>query len=152
VNSEVQQSGKHVLLVDDNPNDLELALAALSGEDTAARIVTAQGGPAALAYLHAHSGADAQQASLVLLDLKMPQMDGLAVLEAIRADAQLRDIPVVMLTTSREHSDIQACYQRGADDYVVKPMDFEAFGETLRSTLSAWIGRPHRPASRPSGL
>ena len=131
---------KHILLVDDNPNDLELALVALQQEAGGPQVTVAQGGPEALAYLNSHREEQAGRPDLVLLDLKMPQMDGLEVLEAIRGDAGLRGIPVVMLTTSRSEADIQACKRRGASGYVVKPLDFAAFTETLRATLAFWTG------------
>jgi CheY-like chemotaxis protein len=130
---------RHVLLVDDNPNDLELALEVLGGGLNAPQVVTAQGGPEALAYLETHRG-KCDRPSLVLLDLNMPKLDGLGVLDAIRADAALHDIPVVMLTTSREQSDIQACYKRGANGYLVKPPDLSVFADTLKATLVFWLG------------
>ncbi|WP_407540014.1 response regulator [Deinococcus radiomollis] len=131
---------RHVLLVDDNPNDLELALEVLGQGHTDAQVVTAQGGPEAMAYLETHRD-QCERPSLVLLDLNMPQLDGLGVLDAIRADAALHDIPVVMLTTSREQSDIQACYKRGANGYLVKPPDLAVFAETLKATLAFWLGQ-----------
>ncbi|MGY2895821.1 response regulator [Deinococcus sp. UYEF24] len=131
---------RHVLLVDDNPNDLELALEVLGQGQDRTQVVTAQGGPEAMAYLETHRG-QCERPSLVLLDLNMPQLDGLGVLDAIRADAALHDIPVVMLTTSREPSDIQACYKRGANGYLVKPPDLSVFAETLKATLAFWLGQ-----------
>ncbi|MFC4454971.1 response regulator [Deinococcus sonorensis] len=139
---------KQVLLVDDNLNDLELALEALGEAEAAPCVTVAQGGVQALAYLHAQRQQSAEPLSLVLLDLKMPQMDGLAVLEAIRQDETLQDIPVVMLTTSRDVSDIRACYRRGANGYVVKPLDFTSFTETLRDTLAFWLGKNEIPGPR----
>ncbi len=131
---------RHVLLVDDNLNDLELALEVMSQDSQGGpQVVTAQGGPEAMAYLSAHRGR-CERPSLVLLDLNMPQLDGLGVLDAIRADAELHDIPVVMLTTSGEQADIQACYQRGANGYLIKPPDLSAFAETLKATMTFWLG------------
>lgn len=138
---EVQK--QRVLLVDDNPNDLELALEVMHQGHPEAQggpqVVTAQGGPEALAYLSAHRDR-CERPSLVLLDLNMPQLGGLDVLDAIRADAELHDIPVVMLSTSDEQADIQACYKRGANGYLVKPPDLLVFAETLKATLSFWLG------------
>ena len=131
---------RHVLLVDDNPNDLELALEVLGRGDDRMQVITAQGGPEAMAYLATHRE-QCERPSLVLLDLNMPQLDGLGVLDAIRADAALHDIPVVMLTTSREPSDIQACYKRGANGYLVKPPDLSVFAETLKATMAFWLGQ-----------
>ncbi len=131
---------RHVLLVDDNPNDLELALEVMSqGEQDGPQVVTAQGGLEAMAYLTAHRGRS-ERPSLVLLDLNMPQLGGMDVLDAIRADAELHDIPVVMLTTSGEQADIQACYQRGANGYLIKPPDLSVFAETLKATMTFWLG------------
>ena len=131
---------RHVLLVDDNPNDLELALEVISqSEQDGPQVVTAQGGPEAIAYLTAHRGRS-ERPSLVLLDMNMPQLGGLDVLDAIRADAELHDIPVVMLTTSGEQADIQACYQRGANGYLVKPPNLSVFAETLNATMTFWLG------------
>lgn len=130
---------RHVLLVDDNPHDLELALEVLGRDQNGLQVVTAQGGPEALAYLETHRG-KCERPSLVLLDLNMPKLDGLGVLDAIRADESLYDIPVVMLTTSGDQADIQACYRRGANGYLVKPPDLSVFGDTLKATLTFWLG------------
>ncbi|WP_425145497.1 response regulator [Deinococcus sp.] len=140
------QIERHLLLVDDNPNDLELALEALRGSSPGAQVVTAQGGSAALAYLEAHTQGESRP-SLILLDLKMPQVDGLSVLDAIRGNSALHDIPVVILTTSREESDIRACYKHGANGYLVKPLDFASFASTLRATLGFWLGLNQTPGT-----
>lgn len=125
---------RHILLVDDNPNDVELALTALS-EVEAQQVTVAHSGQEALNLLQAPS----QPApDLILLDLKMPHMDGLAVLDAVRADRRLREIPVVMLTTSGEEGDIKACYEHGATAYVVKPLDFTQFRDALNTILRFW--------------
>ncbi|RJF73264.1 response regulator [Deinococcus cavernae] len=125
---------RHILLVDDNPNDVELALTALS-EVEAQQVTVAHSGQEALNILQAPS----QPApDLILLDLKMPHMDGLAVLDAVRADRRLREIPVVMLTTSGEEGDIKACYEHGATAYVVKPLDFTQFRDALNTILRFW--------------
>ncbi|ULH16807.1 response regulator [Deinococcus sp. KNUC1210] len=131
-------------MVDDNLHDLELALEALHDVPTPARVVTALGGSEALAYLNTHTQGD-QRPSLVLLDLKMPQLDGLEVLDAIRSTATLHDIPVVILTTSRDEADIRACYKRGANGYVVKPLEFASFATTLRATMTFWLGLNQTP-------
>jgi CheY-like chemotaxis protein len=130
------QHGKRILVVDDNPNDLELAQLAFEQGAYDHQLLTAQGGREALAALRRE--AQDGKVSLVLLDLKMPQMDGLAVLDAIKQDKTLQQIPVVMLSTSRERGDISECYRRGANAYVVKPLDFSHFVETVRTTLTFW--------------
>lgn len=131
-----------ILLIDDNPNDVELALTALENCNAAERVTVAPGGPQAVALLRGM----ARLPSLVLLDLKMPQMDGLDVLDAIRADRRTHNLPVVMLTTSGEESDVQASYAHGANAYVVKPMDFSEFCETLRVIAAFWAGLNRRPS------
>lgn len=147
----------HILLVDDNPNDIELALVAL--ESGAARETGELGGHAAPQKLPqvtvAGSGVEALETlhrmpapDLVLLDLNMPHMDGLAVLDAIRSQGRWRDLPVVMLTTSGEPDDIERCYQHGATAYVVKPLDFEQFLQTMQTVRDFWmnLNRAPRPA------
>jgi CheY-like chemotaxis protein len=124
-----------ILLVDDNANDLELALIAFEKSGRAPEVVVARSGQEALALL---SRPSEPVPDVVLLDLNMPHMDGLAVLDAIRAQPELSDLPVVILSTSREERDIRACYQRGASAYVVKPVEFEQFLTTLSATSEFW--------------
>ncbi|PTA68399.1 response regulator [Deinococcus arcticus] len=128
---------RRILLVDDNHNDLELALTALDEAPGRPEVLVASSGAAALSVLR-----EAREAGtlpdVVLLDLKMPQMDGLAVLDAIRAEPGLQGLPVVMLTTSGEGRDIRACYAHGASGYVVKPLDFTQFREALRTIQAFW--------------
>ena len=128
---------RRILLVDDNPNDVELALTALNDAELK-QITVAHSGQEALDILKASTQATPD---LILLDLKMPHMDGLAVLDAVRADERLSEIPVVMLTTSGEEGDIKACYEHGATAYVVKPLDFTQFREALHTTLHFWTAR-----------
>lgn len=139
---------RHILLVDDNPNDLELALNVLAPDDRGAEPATeeisvAGSGKEALERLRDPATA---RPDLILLDLKMPHMDGLAVLDAIRAEEGLRDIPVVMLSTSGEERDIQASYAHGATAYVVKPLDFGQFREAMNVIRAFWmtLNRPSR--------
>lgn len=138
---------RRILLVDDNPNDVELALTALNdlqdGPQQEQRITVAHSGKEALDWL---TRPRAKVPDLILLDLKMPQMDGLAVLDAIRAKEYLRDVPVVMLTTSGEERDIRACYDHGASAYVVKPLDFSQFRAAMSTIRAFWMGlnRPPR--------
>lgn len=133
---EVRVQGKRILVVDDNLNDLELAQVAFDQGEFGHELLMAQGGREALAALRGETSGT--PVSLILLDLKMPHMDGLAVLDAIKKDEALRRIPVVMLSTSRERGDISECYRRGANAYVVKPLDFSHFVETVRTTLTFW--------------
>ena len=132
---------KRILLVEDNPNDLELTLAALQAHRVANEVVVARDGAEALDYLFRRGPfADRPVAppALVLLDLKMPKVDGLEVLRQIKADTQLRLIPVVMLTSSREEADLIRSYELGVNAYVVKPVDFTEFMEAVRQLGAFW--------------
>ncbi len=121
---------KPILLVEDNPNDLDLAIRALAKTNLANEVVTVRDGEEALDYLHAR-GRFANRAqgnpAVVLLDLKLPKISGLEVLEQIRHDAELRSVPVVMLTSSNEESDLAQSYAQGVNAYVVKPVSFKDF-------------------------
>ncbi|KEF34838.1 MULTISPECIES: response regulator [Deinococcus] len=132
---------RRILLVDDNPHDVELALDAL--QDRGAEVEVAASGPEALAAL-----CGAKLPDLILLDLKMPQMDGLAVLDQIRSRSATRDLPVVMLSTSGEERDVADCYAHGATAYVVKPMDFGQFRAALRTITDFWAQLNVRPRLR----
>jgi CheY-like chemotaxis protein len=119
-----------VLLVEDNPNDVELTLSALKEARLANEIVVTNDGEQALDYLQRRGkylGRTTQSPAVILLDLKMPKVDGHEVLRQIRADPELRLIPVVVLTSSREEKDLYSSYDKGANSYVVKPVDFEEF-------------------------
>jgi CheY-like chemotaxis protein len=119
-----------LLLVEDNPNDVELTLSALKEARLANEIVVANDGEQALDYLlrrGLHAGRTTPNPAVILLDLKMPKVDGHEVLKQIRANQDLRLIPVVVLTSSREEKDLFSSYDRGANAYVVKPVDFEEF-------------------------
>ncbi|MCD7042086.1 response regulator [Pseudomonas sp. MAFF 311095] len=121
---------KPILLVEDDPNDLELTLVALERSQLANEVVVVRDGAEALDYLFKRNTfedrADGNPAVL-LLDLKLPKVDGLQVLESIRATEELRSIPVVMLTSSREEPDLSRAYQLGVNAYVVKPVEFKEF-------------------------
>lgn len=132
---------RRILLVDDNPNDVELALTAFQDGGAAHDVAVAGSGPEALDLLHGCGPLP----DLILLDLNMPHMDGLAVLDAIRAEDSTRDIPVVMLTTSGEGRDIRESYAHGASAYVVKPMDFAQFREAIHTIVAFWTNLNRRP-------
>ncbi|MFB9991816.1 response regulator [Deinococcus oregonensis] len=142
---------RRILLVDDNLNDVELALTVLrdSGEQQRVfhDITVAGSGAEAIAMLNA-SGPSNPLPDVILLDLKMPQMDGLAVLDAIRASDSTRDIPVVMLTTSGEPRDISDSYAHGASAYVIKPLDFSQFREAMTTITAFWTQLNRRPNLR----
>jgi CheY-like chemotaxis protein len=129
-----------ILLVEDNLNDIELALSALKRNQVANEVVIARHGGEALDYLHRRgSHADRRDDPLfILLDLKMPLVDGLTVLEEIKADTRLRMIPVVMLTSSSEEADLVRSYQLGVNGYVVKPVDFPQFVEVIKQIGAFW--------------
>src|SRR5450631_2021631 len=121
---------KRILLVEDNPNDAELTLEALSRHNLANDVNWVHDGAEALDYLYCrekYSGRDCIDPVVILLDLKLPKVDGLEVLATIKADERLRIIPVVVLTSSREERDLVDSYKLGVNAYVVKPVDFTVF-------------------------
>ncbi|NER64056.1 response regulator [Pseudomonas sp. MAFF212427] len=121
---------KPILLVEDNPNDLELTLLALERSQLANDVIVVRDGAEALDYLfRRNTYADRVQGNpaVLLLDLKLPKVDGLEVLEKVREAEELRSIPVVMLTSSREEPDLDRAYQLGVNAYVVKPVEFKEF-------------------------
>lgn len=130
-----------ILLVEDNPRDLELTLAALAKCQLANDIVVARDGVEALDYLYAR-GDYADRApgdpAVVLLDLKLPKIDGLEVLETVKKDPRQRQVPVVMLTSSREERDLVRSYELGVNAFVVKPVDFNAFFEAIQDLGMFW--------------
>ena len=132
-----------ILLVEYNPDDEELTLRALRTSNVLNEVVVARDGAQALEYLHRHPSADSDPApplpDLVLLDLKLPKVDGLQVLEAIRADARTRLLPVVILTSSDEEKDRLKAYLNGANSYVRKPVDFDQFAEAVRLLGLYWL-------------
>ncbi|RRV10266.1 response regulator [Pseudomonas sp. v388] len=132
---------KPILLVEDNPNDLELALIALERSNLANDIVVVRDGSEALDYLlrrNQFSDRDEGNPAVLLLDLKLPKVDGLQVLEKIRETEQLRSIPVVMLTSSREEPDLDRAYQLGVNAYVVKPVQFKEFVSAISDLGVFW--------------
>jgi two-component system response regulator len=133
----------HILLVEDDPDDVELAMHALNQNRLANRVVHVRDGVEALDYLFAtgsHAGRDPHdQPVVVLLDLKLPKLDGLDVLRRLRADERTRMLRVVILTSSREERDILAGYELGASSFVAKPVAFAAFVEAVRQLGVYWL-------------
>ena len=131
-----------ILLVEDNPDDVDLTLRAFRKSDFAHDIVVARDGVEALDYLFAsgaHANRDAASLPLVmLLDLKLPRMDGLRVLEHVRGNPKTKLLPVVILTSSVEPRDLVDGYSRGANSYVRKPVDFEEFVDAMRQLGMYW--------------
>lgn len=131
-----------ILLVEDDPKDVELTIAALESYNVANEIVIAHDGEEALDYLYRRGDfANVPNGNpiVVLLDLKLPKINGLEVLRQIRADERLKMIPVVILTSSREEKDLVEGYRLGINAYVVKPVDFHEFVEAIKSLGSFWI-------------
>lgn len=132
---------KPILLVEDSPNDLELTLAALEQSQLANEVIIARDGAEALDFLYrrgAYESRNSLDPAVVLLDLKLPKVDGLEVLAQVKGDPLLRAMPVVMLTSSREESDLVRSYQLGVNAFVVKPVDFKEFFEAIRDLGVFW--------------
>jgi CheY-like chemotaxis protein len=131
-----------ILLVEDNPTDAELTMRALRKGNLANQITWVKDGAEAIEFLF-RSGAYAdrpkQNPRLILLDLKLPKVDGIEVLKRIKADERTRVIPVVMVTSSAEGRDIAESYQLGVNSYVVKPVEFDAFSETVAKAGFYWM-------------
>lgn len=138
-----------ILLVEDNPNDVKLTLHAFKRHKIVNRVHVVRDGAEALDFLFGRGIYGAQRPTaprVVLLDLKLPKIDGLEVLRQIKADPVTRVIPVVVLTSSAEERDIVESYQLGVNSYIVKPVDFEQFSEVARLLGLYWLLLNHPPA------
>lgn len=132
---------KRILFADDSAKDVELTLAALEANNLANEVVVVRDGAEAWDYLKRQgkfAGLQAANPSVVLLDLKMPKMDGLEVLRRMRADTKLETVPVVMLTSSREERDVVQSYALGVNAYVVKPVVFQEFIDAVKNLGLFW--------------
>jgi CheY-like chemotaxis protein len=130
-----------ILLVEDNPADAELAMHALASSEPASKVAWVQDGVAALDFIFrrgAYATRPDHHPRVILLDLKLPKVDGMEVLKQLKENASTRAIPVVMLTSSGEKRDINASYQLGVNSYVVKPVEFEEYSHTLEHAGSYW--------------
>ena len=132
-----------ILLVEDNPNDVKLTLLAFKTANLANSVHIARDGVEALEFLFG-TASDAdhkvpEKPKLILLDLKLPRVDGHEVLRRIKADSRTSGIPVVVLTSSSEERDVMRTYGSGADSYIVKPVDFEQFTESVRDIGKYWL-------------
>jgi two-component system response regulator len=140
-----------ILLVEDNPNDVELMLQALKVNNLSNRIEIVRDGEEALEFLFGtgaysdRSGAPAPK--VILLDLKLPKVDGLEILRRLKSDPRAKLIPVVVLTSSREDRDILESYALGANSYIVKPVDFERFSRIVREFGLYWLSLNQPPSS-----
>jgi two-component system response regulator len=135
-----------ILLVEDNPNDVKLTLHAFKTANLANPIYVARDGVEALEFIFGDgdaAGRDTKTPKLVLLDLKLPRLDGHEVLKRIKNDPRTSGIPVVVLTSSSEERDVMATYQTGANSYIVKPVDFEQFTEAVRDIGKYWLTINH---------
>lgn len=152
---------KPILLIEDNPHDLELTLVALERSQLANEVIILRDGAEALDYLFRrgdYAERDDGNPAVLLLDLKLPKVDGLEVLKAVRESAELRSVPIVMLTSSREEPDLQRAYELGVNAYVVKPVEFKEFVSAISDLGVFWavLNEPppgslrllRRPASR----
>lgn len=144
---------KRILLVEDSPNDVELTLTALEENRLANEVVVVNDGEEALEYLHRRGKFKLRAEGnpvVVLLDIKLPKIDGLEVLRRLREDPTLRTVPVVMLTSSREEQDIVQSYNLGVNAYVVKPVDFREFVRAI-TELGLFWAVVNQPPPAPAG-
>ncbi len=141
---------KTILLAEDNPQDVELTIEALKENNLANHVVEVNDGVEAMEYLN-YEGRfkDREKGNpvVLLLDIKMPRMDGIEVLEAIRSNEKLKTLPVVMLTASREEPDLKKCYALGVNAYVVKPVDFKDFLDAVKHIGIFWAMLNENPST-----
>lgn len=132
-----------ILLIEDNPRDAEMAMRALKKNNLTNRLVWVKDGAAAIEFIFGRPEAPgaffSARPKLVLLDLKLPKVDGLDILERLKRDPRTRNIPVVVLTSSREETDIVRSYQAGVNSYIVKPVNFEKFTEAVNQLGMYWL-------------
>jgi CheY-like chemotaxis protein len=142
---------RHILLAEDNANDVELTLAALKTNHVLNAVTVTRDGAETLDYLwrrNAYANRDGGNPVLMLLDLKMPKVDGLEVLRQVKSNDQLKSIPIVVLTSSREEQDVVASYDSGVNAYVVKPVDFHDFVEAVKLLGGFWAVVNEPPPTR----
>ena len=147
-----------ILLVEDNPDDVELALHALRRENLSNRIQVVRDGEEALDFVFCRNAYQHRRfedaPKVVLLDLKLPKVDGLEVLRAIKADPRTQTIPVVVLTSSKEEKDLVESYHLGANSYIQKPVDIDKFRDTIKQLGLYWlvvnVAQPRKLAAKPA--
>lgn len=139
-----------LLLVEDQPSDAELALRALRELELGKRVHLIEDGAEALDFVFGRGDYSDRSTSdtpgLILLDLKLPKVSGLEVLQALKSNDQTKDIPVIVLSSSKEESDVRRCYELGVNSYVVKPVDFGQFSETVQRIGTYWLETNEGPA------
>ena len=139
-----------ILLIEDNPEDVEITLRAFHKHHIANKIHVVRDGEEALECLFStgrySEGSPCQNTRLILLDLKLPKVDGLEILQKVKSDPRTRHIPVVVLTSSREEADLAKSYNYGVNSYVVKPVDFAQFSDAVRQVGLYWMLLNHVPA------
>ena len=144
-----------ILLVEDNPNDVKLTMSAFEKSNVSNEIVVVGDGEEAIDYLFArgrHAGRDSEaMPEVILLDMKLPKIDGLGVLKRLRADERTRRLPVVMLTSSKEERDVTSSYDLGANSFIRKPVDFTQFIDAARHLGLYWLEMNEPPPPRESG-
>jgi two-component system, response regulator len=133
-----------ILLIEDNPEDAELTIHQLKKHNMANNLFHVTDGEEALEFIFAEGEYDNQQENvnspkLILLDIKMPKVNGMEVLEKIKSDKRTKNIPVVILTSSKEDPDIKRCYDLGANSYIVKPVNFEGFAQAIMNLGFYWL-------------
>ena len=133
---------KRILIVDDNPKDVELTISALAEKNLATEVVVAEDGVEALDYLYRRGKFENEIGfpAVIMLDIKMPRMDGIDVLRRIRSDPKFQFLPVIMVTSSLEEKDLVESYKLGANSYVVKPVDIVQFIEAIKILGQYWAG------------
>jgi CheY-like chemotaxis protein len=140
-----------ILLVEDNPNDAELAILAIRQAKYTGRIAHVDDGVKALDFLSASGGyadrAGMRPPRVVFLDLKLPRIDGIEVLRRVKGASALRSIPVVMLTSSQELSDVEQCYRLGVNSYVVKPVNFDEYQAMISGLVNYWTRLNQAPVA-----
>jgi CheY-like chemotaxis protein len=133
-------SARPILLVEDNPMDLDLTLQAFKEHGVANPVLTCRDGEEALQFMQEHqSPTDSCVPILVLLDLRLPKVDGIEVLRQARQHPVWKRVPIVVLTTSRENKDVKAAYELGVNSYIVKPVDFLSFAEVVKTIKVYWL-------------
>ncbi|WP_053572320.1 response regulator [Caballeronia cordobensis] len=138
-----------LLLVEDNPHDLDLALLAFEAYAASITVATARDGEEALDFLNRRGKWTGRvgDTALVLMDLRLPELTGLDVLQEIRHTPSIASVPVVALTSSREPQDLRRCYESGINAFLVKPMGFAAFSQMISVVASVWLGLNRRPSN-----